>query len=580
MQGAGDHRAAIAAYREVLAADPHDARTLRYLGLALQVVGDARGAREALSAACEHAPHDADAHAALGWWHAGRREFAEAERCYAAAAANAPTEAAHWKSLGSVQHARGDLAGAARSLRAALDRDPRSAPIAFALGNVLADDGRVDDAIAYLRLAVELDAGQSAFHNNLGIQLQYAGDVTAALVHFRRALELAPDNREARLNLGKCHVALGDGVAADREYRALLASQPEDASALAALVERQGRSAGADDVALAESLAARPQPLGVRLKLHYALARHHDAAGRFDAAFAHAARYNAAVRERAYAVPDFDAQHARLVAAFDADRVARLGAHGHPTDALVFVVGMPRSGTTLVESILARHPRVRAAGELQHLERLARDMPILFPGGDAYPECVAALDAPRIARLAATYLDAIAPHEPGPYRVTDKLPMNFVHVGLIAVLFPNSRIVYCHRNAADTCVSCLFEDFGAQYAFMADQRATARYYRFHARLMEHWLRIVPSRIHTVRYEQIVADQAGSTRALLEFLGLEWHDDCLEFHRGDRAILTPSRDQVRQPIYGRSVGRWRNYEAHLGPLLESLREEPRPRLVEL
>lgn len=230
---------------------------------------------------------------------------------------------------------------------------------------------------------------------------------------------------------------------------------------------------------------------------------------------------------------------------------------------------MPRSGTTLVEHILASHSRVYGGGELSDLRRLAGGLNKLSPTGHDFPDGVADLGPKDLHRLGRTYWEAVRRRAPDAPHVTDKAPGNFRYLGLIHLMLPRARIIHCVRNPVDTCLSCYKLLFVSGQNFSYDLVELGRYHRLYTRLMDHWRAVMPGRILDVRYEDLVAAQERETRRLLEFCGLPWEDACLSFHTTRRLVKTASATQVRQPIYKSAVGSWKRYARHLGPLLESL-----------
>jgi hypothetical protein len=229
-------------------------------------------------------------------------------------------------------------------------------------------------------------------------------------------------------------------------------------------------------------------------------------------------------------------------------------------------VGLPRSGTTLTEQILASHPHVFGAGELQDIPNIVQSL------GRRYPRAFMRLDERNLSalrRLYTTTIDSIAPA--GIRYVTDKLPMNFIHLGLIAMLFPEARVIHCRRNPLDVGLSCFIEQFEMQNDFSTDLMNFGRYYLQYRKLMRHWHGALPLPCYELEYEHLVQDQETETRKLIAFCGLEWNDACLRFTETTRTVKTPSRWQVRQPVYRSSVGRWMNYRKHMTPLIHLLEQ---------
>jgi hypothetical protein len=235
----------------------------------------------------------------------------------------------------------------------------------------------------------------------------------------------------------------------------------------------------------------------------------------------------------------------------------------------MFIVGMPRSGTTLVEQILASHREVRAGGELEVMSKIVSDLPGLLGNPAPFPECLGGLTRRNIEQPARRYIAALAEIGQGAARVTDKLPHYFLSLGLIDLLLPSARVVHCIRDPRDTCLSNYFIQMNANHPYTASLEHLGHYYRIYQRLMAHWRSVLRIRMHEVRYEELVSNPEEEIRRLLDFCGLAWDEGCLNFHENRRPVATPSYNQVRRPIYNQSVQRWRHYEAHLGPLLRAL-----------
>jgi hypothetical protein len=250
----------------------------------------------------------------------------------------------------------------------------------------------------------------------------------------------------------------------------------------------------------------------------------------------------------------------RVAEVFDASLLERLRGMGDPSAAPVFIVGMPRSGSTLAEQILASHPLIHGAGEREDLIQVA---------GAAFPEAVAALDRDGLLRMAQDYLTRM-PLPEGKVRTIDKLPGNFLRIGLIRLLFPNARIIHTRRNPLDTCISCYSKLFAVGQHFSYDLAELGRYYRRYAELMRHWDSVLPSdaMLH-VSYEAVVDDLEGQARRMVEFCGLEWDERCLRFYESRRPVKTASSVQVRKPLFRTSVERWKHFEAGLAPLIAEL-----------
>lgn len=497
-----------------------------------------------------------------------------------------------------------EYTAAVQRLREVLAIDPRHAFAHNRLGAALVNLGRYPEAEQEFRRAIELEPGFAKPHFNLGIVLFWRGDFASAEAAYLRAVELDPQNVEALVSLGVTLGTAGRLVDARACFERALHLQPENVSALCSLgwlASVEGRFEEAEilfrrAVVIDPRRSAAWAPIAdlrrmtpadrdwlegvTRLvqagvppleeaSLQFALGKYFDDIGEFNEAFTHYQRGNelhgqlAAPYDRA----------GRAVFVDDTIRAYTQQRLGHPVRGAsdsrrpVFVVGMMRSGTSLVEQIVASHPQVTGAGELdfwpsvarKYEHRLRRDIP----------------DSALAREFADSYLRILGLRSPDALRVIDKSNFNADYLGLIHLVFPNARLVYVRRDPIDTCLSCYFAQFASTLNFTADLTDLAHYYREHHRLMTHWRSALPAgTLLEVPYEGLVADQEAWSRSIIEFIGLEWDPRCLEFHQTKRAVLTASNWQVRQPVYSRSVRRWRNYEPHLGPLLE-LRELESP-----
>jgi tetratricopeptide (TPR) repeat protein len=411
-----------------------------------------------------------------------------------------------------------------------------------------------------------------------------AGDLGQAEEVYNQILQADPLQVEALQGLAGIAYQLGryDQGRFDEartHFLKALALQPDFAPATFFLA-RDGRQPFTDaDVARIEQLLRRDSlPPRDRINLHFALGRLHDRAKAFDEAFHHCDQGNTAKKEvlRLQGNTFQSAAHAqfidRLIASFDPEFFRRVCSFGSDSELPVFIVGMPRSGTSLVEQILASHPAVFGAGELRNMKRFVAELPAELSSPAEFPECLDRLDQETSRRLAERYLERLRLLGGEKLRVTDKLPMNFHQLGLIAALFPRAQIIHCRRDARDVCWSCYFQNF-RDIHFACDLKALGAYHRQYERLMTHWREVLPVPVLEVCYEELVENPERGSREIVAFCQLPWHEECLTFYRTPRSVRTASNMQVRQPVYKRSVGYWKNYEAHLGPLFEALAGAP-------
>jgi len=566
-----------AAARRALAAAPDRAALHTVLGAALKDQGRLEAAMAAFREAVARAPDDADAWMNLGVaCQAGGRGDAAAE-AYGRVIALAPDHAVAHLNLGLLHQAGGDPRRALTHLERAAALRPDLAPAQRALGDARMDLGLAEAARDALARAVALEPDHVGGRCRLAGALLALGDGPGCLAEFDAALARAPNAEEVVAGKARALETLGDREAA----WALLAPRldvPRPGvgvlTGFAALSRRLGR----EEEALAR-IRRRLEDDGLadagRAALGFAAGSLSDRLERYDEAFALYREANARSGAR-YDPAETERLTERLTAAFPADALRRLprasGRDGRP----VFIVGMPRSGTSLVEQIVGSHPAVHPGGERMDVPRAAAALPGVLGTRTPYPECVAGLTAAAADRLAGAVLAAWGAGDEGAERLTDKLPQNFLHLGLIALLFPGARVIHCARDPLDTCLSCYFQPFVAThqpYAF--DLGALGHYYRQYRRLMRHWAGALDLPLLEVRYEDLVARQEAVSREVIAFLGLDWDDACLRFHESARTVYTASYAQVRRPMYASSAGRWRRYAAHLGPLIEALGDEAPP-----
>ncbi len=429
------------------------------------------------------------------------------------------------------------------------------------------------------------DAGSAAEHaarsapNEAGVQLRAAavlaeaGRLERAAALAERAGALAPAHGGPLLRLGQIRRDQGRLEEAVALYRQALAGEPGLAEAWLHLGEIERFAPGAPEIDRMEALLARiGETSDAAAPLLYALGKAYDEIGEFDRAFA---RLESANRLMARRMPyDPAAEEAwaeRILSGFDEALLREKGKAGEPSPLPLFILGMPRSGSTLAEQILDSHPQVHGAGEIVEVGRMLEDLARLRPGERDYVAACRAASGEELRRLGAASLARLAKLAPGAARVTNKTPGNVFHIGFLALCLPGARFVETRRDPLETCFACWRMPFRGGVAFSYDLAHVGRYYRVYDRLMRHWRALLPERVFTLAYEELVAEQEALSRRLVAFAGLEWDAACLEFHRSGRAVLTASGAQVRRPLAKSPNRRWRNYERHLGPLIEALGE---------
>lgn len=518
-------------------------------------------------------PDQPDALHLLGLVRFQTGQLADAERLLRHALQQVPDNANAWSDLGMVLGRLDRQDASLNALDQALALRPDHPDALNNKAQTLRRLGRHDQALPLLRQLTRLQpqSGNAAYF--LADTLFRVDDADAALDVYRQAVRLAPNDRRIRLGLGEVHESLGQFEQARLQYLALLRRQPDNAMALARLLQLRDQPPQPEWVERAQRLAADTQvPELGRIHLDVALGYWHDRNDAPNQAFTHLQRgYGALARKQPFDSDGYSRAIDALIDTLTPERLAQAPTSELESTRPIFIVGMPRSGTTLTEQILASHSQVAAGGELSMLLQVSHDIQRLSPSGQSYPGGLLDLGQQDLEALGLRYLrylDRVSDTTP---HVTDKLPFNFMHLGLIALLFPNARIVHCHRHPLDNCLSCYFTSFTDGIRFANQLDTLGRYYLDYHRLMQHWHHALPVEILDLPYEDLVQDTETSIARLLAFCDLPWEDACLEFHRTERAVRTPSRWQVRQPIYQGSVGRWRRYETELAPLKSLLQQ---------
>jgi tetratricopeptide (TPR) repeat protein len=308
-------------------------------------------------------------------------------------------------------------------------------------------------------------------------------------------------------------------------------------------------------------------------KVHFALGKAYDDRNDYQEAFKHYAIANTLRnKELNYAKEKTELEFTKLINFFTPDIFNNKNI-GTTTDTPILIVGMPRSGTTLTEQILSSHPNVMPAGEVDFWQTISKHLPLRLHTSTQYPGCLSQLtqdNANEIATMYMSTLHKIAGSNNEPKYITDKMPHNFLNIGLIALLFPNVKFVHTKRDPIDTCLSIYFQNFTKFHSYAFDLNNLGFYYKQYERIMNHWHQVLPDRIFDINYSDIVSDPEYWTRELISHFNLEWSDTCLAPHKLERTVKTASLWQVRQPIYKTSVQRWKNYEPYIQPLLQALK----------
>lgn len=498
-----------------------------------------------------------------------QRRFVEAERVYQGVLHRLPE---HPDAL----HLMGTLAVEADNFGAAIDyferavkRRPKHPEYLNNLGTAYLDNGDFELAVTTLRKAVDNSPGLIEALCNLARAHRRNNKASNGLPYLERALRMAPDHPLVSVTFGETLQDLGRMDEAADHFRHAIGRGLSLHKAYQGLSFTRKFQEGDPEFAEIEAVLTRSDLTDdARNYLHHALGKMHNDAERYDDAMAHFQK-GKEISGRQFSIVHYrntiDAFQELFTPLFFHERRD----FGDPSELPVFIVGMPRSGTTLTEQIAASHPRVHGAGELPDLRKIASMLGLVRTTPDRFVTAVKAMSADQSRDIARQYLRRLRKHSTAADRVTDKMPHNFELLGLIALLFPKARIVHCRRDAIDTCVSCFTNRFAEAHGYNADLTNIGLYFREYDRLMSHWRRVLPLPMLEHSYEELTEAQEPASRRLIAHLGLDWNDACLNYFETDRTVGTISRWQVRQPIYRSSVKRWAHYEAHLAPLFTAL-----------
>ena len=573
----GEFDDAIAQYQHAVQLAPGYSEAFSNLGNALRAIKAYDAALAAYERSLSLQPDFVDGLNNLGTTLRDLGRWEEAEAAYRRALALSPDNPNVLSNLALALKEREDFEGAAELLSKALEADPDNVQSLTYLALVKLDLKQVLTAEDLARRALALAPDDPRALNALGLARYEQQDSGAALGLFQRAIALSPDLADAHNNLGNVWKEQGRLAEAREAYERAIALDPGETAYSLNLSDAKTYADG--DSHLAAMRASMEAGDGLsrtgRMRLSFALAKAYDDLGRYDEAFACLEEGGRLKRQangydEAATLGAFD----RIRTTFDTRLMARKSAVRSALP--VFIIGMPRSGTTLVEQILASHPAVYGGGELGDVDRLVGELPgAVGQSRFQYPEDATFLTTADLEKLGKAYADGQRARAGRAERATDKMPANFLFLGLIHMALPNARVIHVMRDPRDTCLSCYSKLFSMEQGFSYDLAELGRYYRKYTELMAHWRAVLPPGVMLeVRYEDVIADLEGSARAMVTHCGLEWDDACLRFHETARPIRTASASQVHRPIYQGAKGRWRNYESHLAPLSAALGEAPK------
>jgi len=547
------------------------------LDLAIQYYqsGDLQQAENICRKILEMNPNDADALHCLGiiYSQSGKRDHAID---YIKRALQIdPNFADAYNNLGNIFQEIKQLDDAISCYRKALQLNPNLEKTYFNLGIALQDKGQLDEAICCYRQAMQLNPNIFGLYYNLGLAFQEQHKLNEAISCYQKAIQLNPNCFEAYNNMGNALIVQGKLNEGIRCIKKALQLKPNYAVALLNLVDKQRLSY--DDskelFELTKKMIKQDMSENDLIHVYFAMGKLCDNLEMFKKSFEYYSFGNMLKRAQVeFNIGSHVDYLSRIKETFSADFIEHRKSWGSDSEMPIFIFGMPRSGTTLVEQIIASHPNVYGGGELQFFTQVDQKLPSILKVNERYPECLNFIDDQTAYDIAELYIKEtrkLVGLSKDYTRITDKNPFNFYHLGLISLFFPKASFIHCQRYPLDTCISIYFHNFSAGNHFAYDLSELGQYYREYLKLMNHWRKVLSISIFELKYEDIVQQQEEVSRKLIEFCGLEWDSACRDFYKKDRPVYTASNWQVRQPIYTTSCGRWQNYDQFIDSLKELL-----------
>ncbi|MBF0358438.1 MAG: sulfotransferase [Magnetococcales bacterium] len=428
--------------------------------------------------------------------------------------------------------------------------------------------GKTDETVSCLQRAVSIQPDYAEAHNNLGNALFSQGKLEEASASYKKAITIQADYPQAYFGLGKIQGDQGKLDEAISSYKKAIALKPDYAKAiynLGGLVKYSDRS----EIEPMLALLTKETRTEEKCLLNFSIGKALSDLENYPEAFQYYLKANNLEREAIqFNISDEAKKFSRFQEVFNQDFFKAREEFGSSDVTPIFIVGMPRSGSTLIEQILSSHPDVFGAGELPFFEEVIRQT---LPADliNTLPRKISKWQLNDSVRLGDEYISRIRKISSKHRFITDKLPFNFMYVGIIKLLLPNAKVIHSVRSAEDTCFSMFRQNFVGDYSYSYNMKELGQYYRLYSDMMAHWHNTLPGFIYDLQYETLTANQEQESRKLLDFCGLEWNEQCLAFHKTVRNVQTASNAQVRKPIYSSSVGGWRNYEKELKPLLDAL-----------
>lgn len=571
LQNAGAWIEAGKRLESLLARFPADPMVHRTIALQASGTGRMTLALDHMQIASRLAPGSVELMFQLGCLQAHDGRYPEAIEQFRRTTTRSPSHADGWYFLGITLLRLKKELEALPALRNAYRLDPRHLRALRALADLEFRIGFPADALPLWQELARRQPDDVDACLKAGESLSRLGFHDEALASYQAALQRMPDTADLWMALAQAHEDNDDKLAAEGAYNRALELKPDWAFPMSGLLGLQRGHASEAMIERAVKLQAEPQlPDADRALIGYELGKVYDGRGDHAAAMASWSTANES-RKRMIGEPDVVRLHANVQRTIDVFQP------GFPWDCvparshdqrMIFIVGMPRSGTTLTEQIIASHPMAHGCGELPDLALIIRNLPLLMEAGFDWPESAGSITRSAMQEAISRYTQAAVRHaSPTALRLVDKAPLNFFHLGLVAMMFPQARVIWCRRDPRDIAVSIYAENFSLEEQMATSFSGIGHYINAQEKIMRHWQATLPLPILESHYESLVSSPETEARKIIDFVGLEWDPACLDFHMSARGVQTPSRWQVKQPMHTRSVGRWRNYESAIAPLME-------------
>lgn len=587
---------------EICVKSPKHIEARFLLGVMQARTGALTEAARTLEYLIKQSPNHAMAYIYLGQIYTSLNRFENAIHHFEHAILLSPDSADGFLGIGAAKMFLDDYDEALPDLLKAIELSPNTASAHLNIGIILTKQGQYAEAIQHLDKCLSIDPDNFYACLKLGETYRLSGNTASSIASYRRAIQLRPNNADAYLSLGSAEEQSGEYESALQHYEKAATLYQNNSSAqiaAAAMHERIGNIKAAYHTIkplleqricntrlglvyscvceeynerrhaieylenILSSLAITPEK---KAAINFALGELYENAQEYDTAFSHIQRANAAL-EVNY-IPGHDINITNKIIVNTQKHILRpLTRYGSQSNRPIFIIGMPRSGTSLVERVLSSHSQVYGGGELLGIENTSKMIQVITGSSDPYPICLSELTKPDVHLLFNKYLQSLPIPEPGKSRISDKMPHNFRHLGLINILFPNAAVIHVRRNPLDTCLSCYFNHLSKHHSYACNLEHLATHYEQYNRLMRHWKETLCIPMLDVKYEDLVTTPEDVCRNILEHCKLEWEDNCLNSSKTSQSVKTISYYQVRQDIYSRSINRWKHYETHIQPLLD-------------